>query len=147
MDEPVVFDKAKWHSDGEFPEDLDEKQAFVHTGLYLGWIIDTGLYSEEFADDLAGEILKFKARKMTGPDVYESNDGVFIDDMVNAEGLEFTLSYFDFEKGKYLADYEKLFTNNLPSMYHVQDTWENYDRLKLKIDERFAAWRKKQGRS
>lgn len=141
MSEPVVFDKAKWHSDGEFPEDLDEGQAFVHTGLFLGWIIDNDLLSKEFADDLDNEIQQFKARKLTGPGVYQACDGVFMDDMLNEVGLAFTTKYFDFENGKFVHDYESLFPG-LPSMYHVQDTWENYNKLKSVIDKRFAAWKK-----
>jgi len=142
MDEPVVYDKAKWHYEGEYPEDLDEDQAFVHTGLYFGWIIEAGLYNEEFAEDFENEIAKFKARKLTGPGVYQSADGVFMDEFLTPEGNAFTSEYFDFEKGKYLADYERLFPG-LPSMYHVADTWENYGRLKSLLDKRLGEWRKK----
>ena len=143
MDRPVVYDKAKWHYQGDYPKDLDVDQAFVHTGLYFGWIIETGLYSEEFADDFKEEIAKFKARQITGPDVYQSADGVFMDEFLNPEGNKFTNEYFDFAKGEYLADYDKLFPG-LPSTYHVADTWENYDRLKPQLDKRFAEWRKQQ---
>jgi hypothetical protein len=147
MSEEMVFDKAKWHYEGDYPADLDEDQAFVHTGLFLAWILDAGLYSEEFAEDLAKEIRRFKARKLTGPGVYRAADGVFADDMLNEEGLAFTRAYFDFEKGKYLKDYEKLLAADLPSMYHVPDTWESYDTLKPQIDKRYAAWQKKKRRS
>ena len=145
MDETKVFDKAKWHSDGDFPKGLSADQAFVHTGLFLGWIIDSELYSEDFATSLAAEIDQFKGRRLTGPGVYRSGDGVFMDEMLNPEGLEFTTEYFDFQTGKYLQDYEKLFADGLPSMYHVQDTWENYDRLKPQLDKQFASWRKNRG--
>ena len=139
----IVFDKAKWHYEGKYPADLDEAQAFVHTGLFLGWIIDAGLYREEFADDFAKEIRRFKARKLTGPRVYRAADGVFADDMLSEEGLAFAQAYFEFEKGKYIKDYEKLLSAKLPSMYHVPDTWETYDALKPQIDKRYAAWQKK----
>jgi hypothetical protein len=49
MAKPMVFDKAKWHYQGDFPADLEPDQAFVHTGLFLGWVIDAGLYGDEFA--------------------------------------------------------------------------------------------------
>ena len=143
MGDTIVFDKAKWHYDGNFPIDLSEDQAFVHTGMFVGWVIDAGLYSEEFAEDFEEEIRKFKARKLTGAGVDRLGDGVFDDDMLSKEGKAFTRTYFDFEKGKYLKDYESLLAGGLPTQYHVQDTWENYDRLKLQIDKRFAAWRKK----
>jgi hypothetical protein len=143
MSDVIVFDKAKWHYEGDYPADLDEEQAFVPTGLFLGWIIDAGLYSEEFAEDLTKEIRRFKARKLTGPGVYRAADGVFADDVLNEEGLAFAQAYFEFEKGKYLKDYEKLLSAGLPSMYHVPDTWESYDALKPQIDKRYAAWQKK----
>ena len=34
--ELVVFDKAKWHFQGDFPQDLDIFQAYVPTGFYIG---------------------------------------------------------------------------------------------------------------
>ena len=55
-----------------------------------------------------------------------------------------TKAYFDFKKGKFLKDYESAFPG-LPTMYHVEDNWANYDVLKPLIDERFAAWKKKKG--
>jgi hypothetical protein len=146
MADTIVFDKAKWHFQGDFPKDLGEEQAYVHTGIFLGWIIDNELYSEDFAEENVKEIRKFKARKMTGPDVYRAGDGVFLDDMLNEEGLAFTKAYFDFDKGKYLKDYEKILAADLPTTYHVQDSWENYDQLKPCIDKRFAAWRRKRGK-
>ena len=139
----LVFDKAKWHYEGKFPEGLGEEQAFVHTGMFLGWVVDAGLYSEDFADDFKREIKKFKARKLTGSGIYAAADGVFDEEMLNIEGLAFAKAYFDFDKGQYLLDYDKLLSAKLPSMYHVQDSWENYDQLRVQIDKRFAAWKKK----
>jgi hypothetical protein len=143
MDDSIVFDKAKWHYEGHFPTDLSEDQAFVHTGMFLGWVIDAGLYSEEFADDFENEIRRFKARKVTGAGVYRCADGVFDDEMLSEEGLAFARAYFDFKKGMYLKDYESLLAKGLRSAYHVQDTWENYEKLKQQIDKRFAIWQKK----
>ena len=142
-DDDIVFDKAKWHYEGKFPKDLDEEQGFVHTGMFLGWIIETGLYSEDFVDDFKSEVRKFKARKLTGTGVYAAADGVFDAEMLNREGVAFAKAYFDFDTGKYLKDYDKILTRKLPTLYHVQDTWDNYDLIKPQIDKRFAAWKKK----
>ena len=31
----IVYDKAKYHYEGDWPKGLRTKQAFVHTGLFL----------------------------------------------------------------------------------------------------------------
>lgn len=136
----TVYDKAKWHYEGDFPNNLSEKQAFVHTGMYLGWIIEENLYSEEFEKESVQEILEFKQKNMTGTEVYMEWDGVFASDMLNAEGRAFTESYFNFDKGTYLNDYEAIFPY-AESLYEVEDTWDNYETIKAKVNDRFAAWK------
>jgi hypothetical protein len=44
--EPFVYDKAKCHYDGEFPQGLPHEQGFVHTGMFLGWVIDSEMYEK-----------------------------------------------------------------------------------------------------
>ncbi len=137
-----VYDKAKWHYQGEYPPDLPIEQAFVHTGMFLGWIIDQGLYSEEFEEDSAEQIDAFKRRGVTGPQIYGYHDGVLIDDMLSDEGNRFARHYFEFETGQYLVDYEELLARGLPSTYHVADTWDNYDKIADRINERYVEWRR-----
>ena len=48
---------------------------------------------------------------------------------------------FDFEIRQYLNDYGEILGEGLPTMYHVADSWENYERLKPILDRRLAAWR------
>ena len=69
-------------------------------------------------------------------------DGKFTDEDLNDEGNAFVPTYFDFQTGKYLADYEKTIGTDLPQLYYVKDTWENFDSLKLVLDNRLAEWRK-----
>jgi len=73
--------------------------------MYLGWIIDTGLYSEEFAQDQE-TIGAFTAREITGPQVYQKYNACLHGSMLNDEGNSFSQFYFDIECGRYLADYE-----------------------------------------
>jgi len=42
MPDEIVYDKAKYHLDGVFPAE----QSFIHTGMFLGWVLDRDLYSE-----------------------------------------------------------------------------------------------------
>lgn len=137
-----VYDKAKWHYDGEFPDDLDEFQGFVHTGMFLGWLVDNDLMSDQFKSDFEDEIQEFKSHRLTGSQIFERCcDGVLMLEDISELGNRFALHYFDFDKGKYLADYEAALAGNLPTMYHVVDTWDNYTKLKVVLDKRFTEWK------
>ena len=41
-----------------------------------------------------------------------------------------------------MADYEDVLGDDLPSLYHVEDTWANFDRLAPVLDARLAEWRR-----
>jgi len=140
MADVIVYDKAKYHYAGDFPNGLAIKYAFVHTGMFLGWIVDHDLFSEEFEEDSMNEIEKFKQRALTGTQIYEMWDGVLSEDMLSDEGMEFANDYFDFEKGMFLHDYEATFPGK-ESLYFVEDTWENYFKIKEVIDQRYHEWR------
>lgn len=138
-----VYDKAKWHFGGDFPEDLDDFQGYVHTGMFLGWLIDNNLVSDEFKNDHAGEIEKFKQLKLTGSQIFERCcDGVLMVEDISELGNRFALPYFDFDTGQFLDDYEKTLSENLPSLYYVADIWDNYLKLKQVLDKRFLDWKK-----
>src|SRR5690349_9428607 len=142
MAEAFVYDKAKYHYGGSFPKELPEEQAFVHTGLYLGWLIERELYSKEFGEE-SGELLdRFRAREITGPEVYESWDGCLLDSMLSPEGNEFSRDYFDFDRGRFLTDYAEVLATGLPTLFHVANTWDNYDRLRERLDQRYEEWRR-----
>ena len=143
MNKSVVYDKAKFHYDGDYPRGLPIEQAFVHTGMFVGWVIERGLYSDDFQAMLGPAIEAFKERELTGAKVYEEMDGAFTDQDLSDEGDAFAQYYFDFDKGKYLEDYERILVLGLPSIYHVSDTWENYDNIKQRIDQRYIEWKKK----
>ena len=55
----TVYDKAKWHFRGEFPDELDIFQGYVHTGFYLTWIIENGLFDTNGDDYLNSEVSKY----------------------------------------------------------------------------------------
>ncbi|MFC6999419.1 hypothetical protein [Rufibacter roseus] len=64
--ETVSYDKAKWHLGGDFPEGLDDYQAYVHTGLYINWIIDNDLSSNLLLQEYPDEIRRVKEKIITG---------------------------------------------------------------------------------
>lgn len=147
MSDPVVYDKAKYHYEGRhYPEELPAEQAFVHMGMFLGWLIENGLYSDEFEEDSADLIEAFKGKEQTGPQVFAKCDGVLADDMLNEEGNRFAADYLDFQHGDFLGDYDEVLGADLPSLYHVEDTWENYEKLKERLDLRYQEWKQQNSR-
>jgi hypothetical protein len=138
-----VYDKAKWHFGGDFPEGLDAFQGYVHTGMFVGWLIDHELVSAAFKKDFAAEINSFRQQQHTGAQIYQSCcDGALMLEDLNETGNRFALAYFNFDTGEYLSDYEATLGMDVPTIYHVKDTWSNYQKLKVIIDFRFDAWLK-----
>jgi hypothetical protein len=136
----VIYDKAKWHADGDYPGDLDPDHAFHHTGMYFGWLVERNLLAPEFLDDIVEDVEAFKTKVITAPMLFRRLDGVLSSDMLGAAGNGFTSAYFDFERGRYLTDYDQVLASGLPSQYHVADTWQNYETLKQVLDQRFHEW-------
>ncbi len=147
MQNTIVYDKAKYHFDAEnYPKDLPVEQAYVHTGMFLGWIIDNNLFNNEFFDELGAQkdIEAFKNRQIPATTIYQNLfDGVLTSEDLNDEGNAFAQSYFDFNKGRYIYDYMKLFGLRPDQNYSVQNTWENYQKVKDMIDQKYKRWKKK----
>lgn len=137
-----VYDKAKWHYSGDFPKDLDSFQGYVHTGIFLGWLIESNLVSVEFENENKKEIDRFKKRQLTGPNLFQvCCDGVLLLEDISELGNRFALAYFDFETGLYLKDYERiLLQQNKPTLYHIEDNWYNYFKIKKVLDHRYSYW-------
>ncbi len=82
---------------------------------------------------------------MTGRDfLFRDCDGKFWEEDLSDNGNKFARWYYAPETGGYglyIEDYETLLATNLPSVYYVADTRENFDKLALVIDRRFAEWK------
>lgn len=141
----MAIDRADWHSDGEFPTDLPPENGGTHIGMFLAWIIHHGLQGELHNEDSRAELEAVRARRMTGREfLFQACDGKFWDEDLNDEGNRFTAAYYSGPGGKgygaYIEDYERVLATDLPTTYHVEDSWENYDSLALVIDRRYAEW-------
>jgi hypothetical protein len=136
----ITYDRAKNHFMGNFPEALPIEQAYVHIGFFLGWIIDHNLYSEYFEDESETQIIRFRMRQMSCTILSEVWDGYLGHELFSYEGNMFT--YYYYGGGIYKKDYETTLAKGLPSIYHVQDTWENFAVMTKKIGERFEEWKK-----
>ncbi len=146
IDESYVFDKAKYHFDSINEAELNEEQAYVHTGLFFAWIIKNDLYSDFLFEESKEEIEKTKAEKISPSELYMNWDGVLIGEFLNKVGFNFAMDYFEFDKGDYANDYEETLTlENDPDIFRVKNNWKNYHKLAKVIDSRFEKWNKKTG--
>jgi len=142
VDNKHVFDKAKYHDNSIKQLGLDEQQSFVHTGLFFAWLVNSGLMSEFFIQETGHEIEKLRMRKIAPSTLYMNWDGVLLGEMLSDQGFQFALTYFDFDKGTYMADYENIFNVTGDQVFTVKDTWENYDKIKPVIDAAYEKWSK-----
>lgn len=135
-----IYDNAKNHFLGNFPESLPIEQAYVHIGMYLGWIIENEHYSEFFEDEAAVQMIRFQRREISCTILSEMWDGYLGHELFSKTGNMFT--YYYYGGGIYRKDYQTVLAGDLPSIYHVQDTWFNYEKMSKKITARFEEWKK-----
>jgi len=67
-------------------------------------------------------------------------DGKMTSEDFNDEGNAFATNYFA-PMELYLSDYEEILGGGLPTLYHVEDSWANFERLKIRVDQRFGEWK------
>jgi hypothetical protein len=138
----MKYDDASWHYGGKFPKDLPIEAGATHIGMFVAWALLSGLAGDIHIRDFPEDIPKLSSRSSSpGRFFLESCDGKFVDEDLNEEGNSFSQAYFDFQKGKYLSDYEAALGADVADLYHVEDTWENFDRLRPVLDRRLAEWR------
>lgn len=135
-----IYDNAKNHFLGNFPKQLPIEQAYVHIGMYLGWVIDQDLYSPYFEDEADTQIFRFKNRQISCTILSEIWDGYLGYELFSEEGNLFTFYYYG--GGLYHKDYQTLLASGLPSIYHVTDGWDSYEKMAVQISKRFEDWKK-----
>ena len=137
----MKYDDASWHYGGDFPKDLPDEAGATHTGMFVAWALLSGLAGQIHVEDFPEDLEALRARSITpGQFFFKYCDGKFIDENLNDQGNAFAAAYFDLENGSYLADYETVLGTEFPSLYHVPDTWQSFDRLKPTLDSRFSDW-------
>ncbi len=135
LKDEYIFEKVKWYL-VDFPEELEIEQAYMYGGFLLGWLADHDLLNTEFSDQA---IQDFKNRKISCVDLYCRGfaECIFGEDLTE-EGFFFMLYYYE---GKYGYDYKKTLASELSSIFHVQNTWENYELISTKIDQHYKYWK------
>lgn len=140
------IDRIDWHSGGDFPENLPEVNGGTHIGMYLTWIIENNLIGQLHLDESLTAIQQVQSRQITGRDfLVDMCDEKFWDDDLSEEGLEFTLYYYQGESTEnfknYIDDYCEVLGESVESLYEIENSWENYDKLKPILDKRYSDWK------
>jgi hypothetical protein len=140
--EIYVYDKAKWHYEGDFPKELESTQAYVPTGMFITWLINNDMISKRIVKNDASDIELVKRNEMTGAQFYRKNwDGVLSSKELSDEADTFAREYLDIHKDLYTAvDFTNILAAGLPTIYHVQDSIENYHIIEPIITERYREW-------
>ncbi|WP_133512913.1 hypothetical protein [Candidatus Thiosymbion oneisti] len=140
----MKYDDSTWHFGGEFPEELDERHAGIHIGMFLGWIIRRGLYSELLSDLAQDDILAVQNRLLTGTQFLQRVcDGKLTNEDLNEEANLFAQDYY--ASDDYIDDYSQAFIDIGPTLYHVTD--DNANALKVEdfLDKAFQTWKISRG--
>jgi hypothetical protein len=140
-----LYDRIRRYETWEdWPKDLPATRARTYIGMFLCWAIGNNLLSEQRRAASADSVAAVRARKMTGGEFLakECKDEFWQDDL-NDEGNGFAWDYYsDF----YPEDYDELFLRGgrLPTVFHLEDSWENFDKISALLDRRFAEWKSEQ---
>lgn len=142
MKDSRKYDDASWHYGGDFPEDLPEEAGATHIAMFLAWALLRGMAGPEFKDkSLNGKLLALQKRQVTpGQFLMESLDGKFVSFELNDEGNAFATEYY-VPQNLYVADYEETLAADLPSLYHIKDSWKNFDAFRPRLDQRYDEWK------
>ena len=137
-----AFDKAKWHAQSVEEYGLPEEHAFVHTGLFVAWCALNALWEDQEGDQ--DIIATMRDRRASPIALYEWNDGCFFPSMLNRGGEAFARAYFSFS-GDFIEDYGNTLSDDLPSVFHVPNTWASYDRIAPVFQDRYRQFLNREG--
>ncbi len=140
----MKYDDASWHYGGDFPDNLPGEAGATHIGMFLAWALINDMAGELHLEGARESIKKVKNQEMTGSEfLLKECDGKFTNEDLNEEGNSFAQHYFNDGDGygKYIKDYQEALSSGLPSMYHVEDSWENFSMLKPFLDKAYQEWK------
>lgn len=143
----ATYDDWRLHRESpEYPEALPDEHAFHHIGLYLLWLIERGLASDDL---LAGwaEHAQLSTRYLAGEiefaevsaELMPLTGGAIGSEQLSEEGEQFTALYYE---EQFPHDWSSvLFYEAMTSPYDVIPSSEHAEELFERIDEHLAAWR------
>ena len=131
------LDDASWHYGDGFPEGLPEENSATHIGMFAAWAINNRMWGDLLGPQALSAIEDVRARRISGRAfLLEHCDGKLLSEMFTPDGARFAEKYYP---KQYMRDFQKILSAGLPSDYHVEDKWANYEKLADRINERLEA--------
>lgn len=140
----MKYDDWSWHAGGDFPADLPPEAGGTHIGMFVAWVLLHGLAGDIHLVEFPEPFARLRERKVTpGQFFLDACDGKFTDEDLSELGNRFAEHYYEHDDrpGTYFSDYAATVGAEPPSIYHVPDSWETYERLAPVIQQRFDEWR------
>jgi hypothetical protein len=140
----MSYDRADFDYSTE-ADPLPKGHAATHIGMFLAWAVLNELHSDFHREHYEGQLEKLRRREITGRQFFEAAcTERFSERDLNEDGNAFAQHYYVDDTGKrgaYFADYKKVLTTDLPSFWHVADTWGNYEKIAAVISRRYEEWK------
>ena len=150
----MAYDRLDCHSGADYNADLPEENGGIHIGMFLAWAFGRGLVGAFHREESTSYLERLERREITGLDILlEACDGKFWEEDLDERGNAFAVDYYEDQSdfaaqyGSYLNDYCDVFNRHAEeqgfeyaSLYHVENNWDNFERLKAVLDERYAQW-------
>jgi hypothetical protein len=139
----MKYDHPEHHWGNGFPSDVSEDNAMTHMGSFFAWALGRGLVGDfHRAEDEMAETLERVANRQMSPRKYVITfcDSQFTNEDFTETGNSFVAHYYINE---YFNDFGKVFEGQFETIYHVDDNWENADKLAPLLNKRFDEWEKR----
>ena len=138
METRMKYDDASYYvGGGSVPNDLPAEASGTRIGMYAAWAFLSGLGSKDFPELLGVYVSR---EETPGAIFMDWMDEELTDADFSDEGNSFTESYYDVDPVHFFADYEEILCKDVETIFHVADTWDNFNRLKPRLDRRFNEW-------
>ena len=141
-----IIDHQDWHTEEDFPNDLQAVHALTHMGMYFQWMAQTQLLHPKVIEQLGNKLTQLQQGQLSGRDILEHSLGrQLLLSFFNDLGKRFSEYYYADEEegyGQFMSDYyTALRVDLLPSLYHVPNTPESYDAVATQFDLAYIKWR------
>lgn len=134
-----VYDKADWHFDSAQDETGDTFGAYVHGGLFLGWLVERNLLAPDWLEEVADALDRYQRDEITGPRLFQDSfDGCLSAELLSEDGNRFAYAYY--EGGQYYKDCEAVLDPDANLLHAAADTAEHQHTISRMLDSRYTEW-------